>query len=77
MLLPNSVTGKKSPNLYKSCPKNDLTRKIKDFDPFTKIALECGRFGQIICCQRLLKVAKSNKLPNLVTLVVNPSLGFD
>ena len=24
-----------------------------DFDTFTKIALECGRFGQINCCQGL------------------------
>ena len=34
-------------------PKNDITRKIMDFDTFTKIALECGRFGQINWCQRL------------------------
>ena len=26
-----------------------------DFDTFTKIALECKRFGQINCCQRLFK----------------------
>ena len=26
--------------------QNDFTRKIIDFDSFTKIALECGRFGQ-------------------------------
>ena len=30
-----------------------------DYDTFTKIAEECGRFGQINCCQRLLKVAQS------------------
>ena len=41
-------------------PKNDFTRKIIDFDNFTKIALECGRFGQINCCQRLYKVAHSS-----------------
>ena len=34
-------------------PKNEFTRKITDFDTFTKIAEECGRFGQINCCQRL------------------------
>ena len=44
---------KKSPNVYKSCPKNDFTRKVIDLETFTKIALECGRFGQINCCQRL------------------------
>ena len=31
-------TSKKSPNVYKSCPKNEFTRKIKDFAFFTKIA---------------------------------------
>ena len=30
-----------------------------DFDTFTKIAWECGRFGQIYCCHRLWKVAQS------------------
>ena len=29
------------------------------FDTFTKNAYECGRFGKIYCCQRLLKAAKS------------------
>ena len=33
--------------------QNDFTRKMKDFNPFTKIALECRRFGQIKCCLRL------------------------
>ena len=33
-----SVTSKKSPNVYKSCPKNDFTRKMIDFDTFTKMA---------------------------------------
>ena len=28
-------------------PNNDFTRKMIDFDTFTKIALECGKFGQI------------------------------
>ena len=40
---------KKLLNVNKSSPK-----KISvDFDTFTKIALECGRFVQINCCQRL------------------------
>ena len=37
----------------KKLPKNDFTRKMIHFDTFTKIAKECGRFGQIYCCQRL------------------------
>ena len=40
-------------------PKNGFTRKLYDFDSFTKIALEWGRLGQINCCQRLEKVAQS------------------
>ena len=27
--------------------QNNFTTKIIDFDTFTKIALECGKFGQI------------------------------
>ena len=30
-----------------------------DFDTFTKIAKECGRFGENNCCQRLYKLAQS------------------
>ena len=33
--------------------QNDFIRKMIDFDS------ECGKFGQINCCQRLLKVAQS------------------
>ena len=29
-----SVTGRKSSNVYKKLPQNDLTRKMKDFDTF-------------------------------------------
>ena len=31
----------------KKLPKNDFTRKMIDFNAFTKIGEECGRFGQI------------------------------
>ena len=34
----NSVTSKKSPNVYKKFPKNDFTTKMKVFEGFTKIA---------------------------------------
>ena len=33
-----------------SVTKNDVTRKMIDFDTFTKVALECERFGRINCC---------------------------
>ena len=35
---PISVTRKKSPNVYKSCPKMISIEKMIDFDKFTKIA---------------------------------------
>ena len=41
--------------------QNDFTGKLIDFNTFTKIAYECGRFGQINYCQRLQKVAQSAK----------------
>ena len=34
----SSVTGKKSPNVYKKLPKIDFTRKMIVFNTFTKIA---------------------------------------
>ena len=36
--------------------KNDFTRKIKDFDTFTKIALKCGQFGLNHSLKKLPKV---------------------
>ena len=39
--------------MYIKLPKNDFTRKMIDFDTFTKIDYECERFGQTNCCQRL------------------------
>ena len=41
-----------------------ISQKMKDFDTFTKIAQQCGRFGQA-----LKSCPKSNKSPNLVTLI--------
>ena len=68
MTHPSSVTSKKSPNVYKSCPKNDFTRKMKDFDNFTKIALNVGGLGKIIVATGFEKLPKVQKSPDLVTL---------
>ena len=54
-----SVTCKKLPNVYKKWPKTDFTRKMKEFDTFSKIALKMWQFGQNNCCHRLRKVAQS------------------
>ena len=38
--------------------QNDFTRKMIYFDTFTKIALECGRFGQVIDATGFEKLPK-------------------
>ena len=50
---PNQCDQKKSPNVYKNCPRMISLEKWWIFDTFTKIAFECGRIGQINCCLRL------------------------
>ena len=47
----DSVT-RKNRQMYIKVAKNNFTRKMTDFDTFTKIANECGRFGKINSCQR-------------------------
>ena len=39
----NSVTSKKLPNVYESCPK-----RMKDFENFTKLPKWVGNFGKIM-----------------------------
>ena len=54
-----SVASKKSPNLYKSCPKMISLEKIKDFDTFTKIGLRMwGDLGKIIVAKGFKKLLK-------------------
>ena len=53
--LTTSVTSKKSPNVYKNCPKMISLVKFNILTPLQK----CRRFGQINCCQRLWKFAQS------------------
>ena len=57
--LPTSVTSEKLPNVYKSCPIMIPLEIKKDFDTFTKICINCGRFGQNNCCTGF------EKLPNV------------
>ena len=53
-----SVTCKKSPNVYKSCPKRILQVKWKILTNLQKFPIMCWQFGQNNCCHGLLKVAK-------------------
>ena len=49
------MTSKKSPNVYKSCPKMTSLQKLKILTPLQKLL----KNGQIDCCQRLWKVTQS------------------
>ena len=66
-----SVTSKKSPNVYESCPKRISLLKWKILTPLQKLPTMCWWFGQNNYCPGLWKVAQSiKKSPNLVTLLV-------
>ena len=54
----DSVTSKKSPNVFKSCPKMISLEKLKDFDTFSKIALECRDLGKLIVAKGFEKFPK-------------------
>ena len=41
-----------------SIKNDDFTRKIKDFDTFTKIAIECGDLGKLIVAKGFEKLPK-------------------
>ena len=43
----------KSRQMSTKLPKNDFTRKFKDFDTYTKMAIKCGLFGPNNFCQSL------------------------
>ena len=49
-------------------PKNDFTRKIKDFDTFAKLPNNVGNLGKLIVAKGFKKWPKVQKSPNLVTL---------
>ena len=56
-----SAAGKKSPNVYKSCPKRILLVKWKILTLLQKLPKMCWWFGQNTCCPGLWKVARSIK----------------
>ena len=58
----NSVTSKKSPNVYKKLPKNDFPRKMKVFEAFTKIAKNVGNLGKIIIATGFKKLPKVQEI---------------
>ena len=55
----NSVTSKKSSNVYKSCPKRILVVKLKISTNLQKLPKMCWQFGENNCFHGLWKVAQS------------------
>ena len=50
------MTSKKSPNVYKSCPKMDFTRKI--LTPLQKLPKDVGDLGKLIVATGFEKLPK-------------------
>ena len=72
-LLP-AVSPEKNREMSVKVAKNYFTRKITDFDTFTKIAKECRRFGHIIVAKGFEKL---NKVQLLHTFVVLQKAEFE
>ena len=53
-----SVTGKKLPNVYKSYPKNDFTRKMNFFTSLLKLSKNMGNLGKIMVATGFEKLSK-------------------
>ena len=58
MALTSSETRKKSPNVYKKLPKNDFTRKMKDFNTLQKLLKNAGDLGKLIIAKGFEKLPK-------------------
>ena len=55
----DSVASKKSPNVYKSCPKMISQEKLKILTPLQKLPKNVGDLGKLIvdkCFEKLPKV---------------------
>ena len=66
----HSVTSKKLPNVYRSCPNMISLEKLKILTPLQKLPKNVGDLGKLIVAKGFYKLPKSNKLPNLVTLLL-------
>ena len=59
ILVVSSVTSKKSPKVYKSCPKMISQEKLKILTPLQKLPKNVGDLGKLIvdkCFEKLPKV---------------------
>ena len=65
-----SVTRRKSPNVYKSCPKIISLEKLKILTPLQNLPNNVRDLGKYIIAKEFEKSCpKSNKSPYLVTLL--------
>ena len=53
-----SVTSKKSPNVYKSCPKMISLQKLKILTPLQKLTKNVGDLGKLIVPKGFEKLPK-------------------
>ena len=60
---------KKIAKCLQKLPKNDFTRKMIDLTPLQKMPKNVGDFGKLLLPKALKSCPKSNKSPNLVTLM--------
>ena len=63
------MTREKSPNVHKSCPKGISLEKLKILAPTQKLPKTVGDLGKLIIAKGFKSCPKSNKSPNLVTLI--------
>ena len=61
---------KKIDKCLEKLPKSDFTRKMNDFNAFKKLHKNVGDLGKSIVAKGLKRCPKSNKSPDLVTLIV-------
>ena len=54
----NSVTSKKSPNVYQSCPKMIALEKLKILAPLQKLPKNVGDLGKLIVAKSFEKLPK-------------------
>ena len=58
VLVPLSVTSKKSPNVYKSCPTMISSGKLKIFTPLQLLPKNVGVLGKLIVAKGFEKLPK-------------------
>jgi len=66
----HSVTRKKSPNVYKSCPKIISLEKCSVLRPLQKLPKNVGDLDNLIVAKDFKNLFKVQKSPNLFTLMM-------